>query len=403
MIAQYKGFNGKWGYVNINGEKITEPIYTNCEKFQDGLARVNENKFINSRGEELKTQFIIQEARDYVEEYVAVLVKGKWGMMNKTGELVIPAIYNTITDFNDGFAGAYNKNGFFVLDKEGKEKKINYAFEGQKSKVKLFGVKQFHESMAIVMIDLVHGPNDELMYGFINENAVVIIEPSYLGFGIFNDGLAWVETMKKKFGFVDKKGNVVIEPKDLKVGDFQSGLAWFRSEDKKIGFINNKGEEVVKSKYMKVGKFFGGIAWVRNMDGAIGYINNKGKEIVAPKFKNGGNFDPISGLARIVDENNKKGYVNNKGEVTYFENTNIFKHFVEGLSVEKKGKLVGFIDNTGEWAIEPKYKVATNFKNGFSKVKMFVNRKNRWGIINKKGEWVVEPLYMKIYEFYSAE
>ena len=149
-----------------------------------------------------------------------------------------------------------------------------------------------------------------------------------------------------------------------------------------------------------------GVAWVRDGDGNYGYINEQAKEIIAPKFLSAGDFDLESGLARIVYKEGKKkkrGYVTMEGEMRFFENTNIFKHFSEGLSPEKtKDKLVGFIDSSGNWAIEPKFRTATGFVNGFSKVKMFVDRKNKWGVINVKGEYVMEPKYMKIYEFYSA-
>jgi len=331
MIAQFKGGNGKWGYVNTKGEIVVEPKYKRCYPFRNGLAKVDGNKFINSKGEELKVQYKLIDTREFKEGLVAVNIKEKWGYMNTEGELEIPAIYQKVTDFNNGFAVVSKENEFYIIDINGNKTEVKTTEE-------LIKIKKFYEGLAIIVINKINGDkaNSGIRFGFINENAKVIIEPKY-----------------------------------LKVGNFHGGMAWFRTIDRKIGFINKKGEEVIE-----------------------------------PQFRVAGNFDPISGLARIEyveNEKKVKGYVNMKGEIKHFENSTIFKHFTEGLCVEKKDDLVGFIDATGNWVIEPKYKVATPFLNGFSKAKMMVNRKPKWGIINKKGEWVIEPNYINIYEFYPVD
>ena len=407
MVAQYKDFNGKWGYVNIKGEEITDAIYTHCERFDSGLAMVDGKNFINTEGEELITTFKAQEVRKIAEGYIAVKFKGKWGVINLKGKLLIPLIYTEVTDFNEGKAAGFNSETLDIYNIEGSKTEIKIEKGRISEKGKLVIIRSFHDEMAAIAVDLDPGRGTDLQFGFISGQGEIIVEPYYHAVGDFHEGLAWVRNSEGKFGFIDKQGKLVTQLIYLKAKDYHKGHAVIRAKDGKWGFIDIKGNMVVEPKYNKIGEFKGGMLWVRGEDGKMGYINEKKEEVIALQFTRVGDFDSVSGLARVeYKENNKKkrGYVTKKGEIKHFETTNIFKHFTEGLSPEKaKDKLIGFIDNTGEWVIKPKYIVATGFKNGFSKVKMYVNHKYRWGIINKKGEWVAKPKYMKIYEFYNVD
>lgn len=43
-LIRFKTDDGKWGYVNKSGEVVIKPIYTKCENFVNGKARVNNEK-----------------------------------------------------------------------------------------------------------------------------------------------------------------------------------------------------------------------------------------------------------------------------------------------------------------------------------------------------------------------
>lgn len=61
-------------------------------------------------------------------------------------------------------------------------------------------------------------------------------------------------------------------------------------------------------------------------------------------------------------------------------------------------KLYGFVDETGEWVIEPKYKEANNFIDGYAAV----NQNGKWGFIKPNGEWHVKPKFDQIRTFYDG-
>ena len=49
----------------------------------------------------------------------------------------------------------------------------------------------------------------------------------------------------------------------------------------------------------------------------------------------------------------------------------------------------GYINKTGNFSIEPQYKVAKNFSDGLAAVE----KDGKWGFINTKGEMVIAPIY----------
>jgi serine/threonine-protein kinase len=64
--------NGKWGYINLQGQMVIPCIYDGGNSFQDGLAEVWKD--------------------------------GKCGYINTQGEVVLPCIYDSIKPFSEGLA-----------------------------------------------------------------------------------------------------------------------------------------------------------------------------------------------------------------------------------------------------------------------------------------------------------
>nr|WP_237391880.1 WG repeat-containing protein [Paenibacillus dendrobii] len=127
-------------------------------------------------------------------------------------------------------------------------------------------------------------------------------------------------------------------------------------DEKKYGYINKYGEVAIESKFAYAEDFSEGYAPFQNTSKKWGFINVDGDIIIDCKFD--------------------KGIYASWG-------------FSEGLvNVVIDGK-AGFIDDCGEFIIEPKYEAASPFRNGYSIVK----KNDRYGMINKKGEWVVLPSF----------
>ncbi|KXJ98055.1 MAG: KWG Leptospira [Acidobacteria bacterium OLB17] len=115
--------NGKYGFININGETIIEPQFDAANHFGEGLAAVKVKDkwgFIDAAA-----KFIIEPQFDetgvFSEGLASVAINGKWGFIDTTGKVVIPLQFDKWTYwFEDGVCEVHidGKSGY--IDKSGK-------------------------------------------------------------------------------------------------------------------------------------------------------------------------------------------------------------------------------------------------------------------------------------------
>lgn len=83
-----------WGFVNNKGEWVIKPVFVSCTNFdKNNLSKVS----VNVRG-----------------------VGTRYGFIDRTGKMVIPAQYLSLSGFHGGYAIAQARNGMFgVIDMKG--------------------------------------------------------------------------------------------------------------------------------------------------------------------------------------------------------------------------------------------------------------------------------------------
>ena len=294
--------------------------------------------------------------------------------------MVIPAKYKKCYPFSsDGLAPIYEGKKFYFINTEGKQ--LSTAISGFKMIEEGFGfagLQGFSDGMVAVV--------KNKKWGYLNTEGKISIEMKYDNASSFENGYA---TVKKgsTFYIINTKGEETkIEDSGVYVVKrFSEGLAPFYKKDKNHGFINTDGTVAIPAQFSGVGYFEGGLAWAKNKDKKVGYINTKGEWVIKPKFLAAKNFDPVSGFARIKNDNGW-AYVNKEGEILNVA-TETYGDFADGLALGKQGGKVGYFNASGDWVIKPGYEAGRKFKNGFAAVK----QGGSWGFINKAGEWVIKP------------
>ncbi len=228
----------------------------------------------------------------FAEGLAGVYIKGKWGFVDKTGNQVIPPIFDEILNFRQDYAAArvgmrwgfINKKGNFV---------INPNFEG---------ARNFSDGLAPVK-------KGEL-WGCIDEKGKLVIDYSFEDIKMFNNGLAPAKRTGK-WGFIDKKGKFILDRIWLDAWEFSEDLAAVMNLENQWGYINRKGKFVIEAQFDNAGSFSDGLAPVMD-DTKWGYINKKGKFEINPQY-DGANF--FSEKLAAVQAEGKWGYVNNKGKI----------------------------------------------------------------------------------------
>ena len=221
-------------------------------------------------------------------------------------------------------------------------------------------------------------------YGVANINNDILVPFEYDRIEEFDKGVA-VFKQNGKYGLLDENGKILIPPKYDELR-FREGIGVAGIEDK-YGYIDYNGEIIVPFEYSEydLEPFSEELAGVRK-EGKWGFVNKNGEFVIPPRFDEIESF--LEGFANVSIDN-LWGVINKNGEIIvpleYKESWSL-SHFSEGLmAVEKDGKY-GYIDETGQWAIEPKFEFASDFKNGMAKVELDGERFN----IDKTGNIIKE-------------
>lgn len=263
---------------------------------------------------------------------------GKWGFIDKTGQVAIGFRYEEASDFSDGLAAV----------RVGSE------------------------------------------WGYVNESGTMAIAPQFSeGFG-FYDGLAQVVTATG-IGYMDKTGRLVI-PDDPEWQDafrFSEGLAgvWFK--DQTYGYIDTSGKTVIRlPRATAAGEFSDGLAYVRER-GQYGYIDRTGRFVIKAQFVEATEFS--DGLAVVLDQSRKLTIIDMAGNAVVTRDVvPIFegypRSFADGRSAIVKDARWGFMDTSGVAVIYPQFKLVGDFAGGLVQVEC-ENGKMAYIDLNGKFVW----------------
>lgn len=291
------------GYIDETGKVIIAPRFWTARDFSEGLAYVEAKGlrgFINRQG-----KLVIRidnlgvgdlSATDFHEGMAAAKTKGdnpEWGYIDRSGRLAIKPQYRFVDDFSEGLAGVVvdgkygfiNKQGEMVIPPHFEPRLGPYVWDG------IAGTSRFSEGVACVKLGK--------FYGYINKKGDFVIPPQLLSAQDFSEGVAWVIARDKKIGWIDKSGRWVITAVNgQSFSDTQSGLAYTarvtthtmafseglapfivifdRGSYSRWGYMDHKGREVIKPRFAYIHPFDGGLAWVTD-DEVYGYIDKRGQ------------------------------------------------------------------------------------------------------------------------------
>lgn len=241
------------------------------------------------------------------------------------------------------------------------------------------------------------------VFGYIDKNGNMVIEPRYPEAHEFSEGLA-LAAFSGGLGFIDHDGNPVIEAKFSSARSFSEGLAAVRPKDEAYWYyIDKEGNHAIETDFLVVQSFSEGKArvWSANTSEALqGFIDKTGEYVIPPElegmeyYRGVGDFH--DGRALIARKTYQEGalkidygFIDNEGFVVIEPQFYDASYYSEGLAaVDIAGKW-GYIDVNGNMIIEPQFDDAWVFSEGLAPVII----DGKWGYINSSGNIVIEPQY----------
>lgn len=322
----------KWGLVNQKAEVIIEPTYHKIEMFDfKGFAKVRMQK-----SEKGNTTWNI-------------------GIIDKTGREIVAPIQDSVAYLNDceytafRTINALDKENFGVIDKTGKLL-VPYQFQN---------IRLFHDNIAAA--------ERNRYWGFIDTTGNYVIQPIYTSVNDFKEGIARVSD-RRKYGYVNTQGKLIVSCELSYAEDAEGGICRVRKNEK-YGILSTQGSWIIEPKYDKILPFdeeAQAMVTIKDKkDFYYGIINKEGKEIIPCKYQELGAFQQGVAKVRINDTYN---FIDRKGNYIFKEFYEDILGLHEGLLGVKKGGKWGFIDIQGNMSIKPQYNEVHSFMNGFARV-----------------------------------
>ena len=411
--------NGKYGFVDLNGEEVVPPSYDYAADFSEGLACVlldGELGYINNKGTIAVPFRNYDWCGAFKEGLASFSVYGKYGFTNKKGEWQIVAMYDSVEQFEHGASIASIDNKYGVIEKRGKTI-IPFKYQYMRRTYK----GNFYEVKLRNRIGIINCDGD----------TIIPINYHYIDHDIDLDNdtnkVLTVVMRNHKFGFVDKTGKEVIPLIYDSVNGFEDGLAVVEVNSK-YGIIDEKGCVVVPLIYDLILNSHNNFSVL--LDGKWGAITNTGAICIAIKYQSLSFADKNLALAVY---HNKLGCVDSHDNIVVpFEYAPHFRsYYGNGLmQLRRLDWSDVWVDTDGnEYNSEAEAKQAINWEDEICEVREFdthpllketpilvddqgqetpllynkvyqiddnifkVELNGGWGVVNEDGKEIVSPQY----------
>lgn len=277
-----------------------------------------------------------QFAGHFVNGLAIVGNDDKYGAINKSGQLIIPFSYSSISDFIQGRSIVEENEKLGIIDRNNR---VILPFE--------------YQDLGDLSSELIYFSKG-LRYGYADISGVTKIAENFDEAYSFSNGRAMVEIGDYQ-AMIDLNGNYIFQPTFEGLSQISDSLYSFEKNDKK-GIISISGKIISEAKYDDIGLFHNDLAFVINED-TLQYINGNGEIIISRGFKTYPNFElkgEFKNGAAVVSKKEKYGRVNLKGEVITpieFDNLGQGKNYIP----YKKKESWGLINAANKMVIPAKY------------------------------------------------
>ena len=273
IVSITRNNRSKYGVIDYQDNVLIPFEYDFIEGFHDDyVARVDDEVRLLDRRNQLIDSF--EDASYYHDDDLAVRKNGKWGVIDKSYQTVIPFMYDSILPV---------EAGLFPVEKDGKWGMVNRDNQT---------VVDFQYKFIFGLSDGLAAAIKDDKYGYIDQTGKVVIDFMYDNGRDFHFGLAEVanrvEGLDKhdesqsslKYGVIDKTGKFIIPP------EYDSVLIPFYKNDgrihvqlgEKYGIFNTDGKPIIDIVYNNISFFDEGRMEV-SKDGKGFYIDEEGRQI----------------------------------------------------------------------------------------------------------------------------
>ncbi len=361
-VQENKWNSALLGFADTTGKAVIPPRFANVTQFSEGLAGFS--------GESLPSLVGAPVAGAPVKPEI---VSGNlFGFIDRAGRVVIKPRFDSIGQFEQGVALVYLAGDKLLIDKTGKT---------------LFSAK------SIVRPKKIRPAGDETADRDSDEHETLPNGQQFVSGYIqsshfFLGELAVIATDDEQSGLIDRSGKVVVQPRyDSIVANSTDGITGYISmeegkqeinrgvspflvlKDHLWGVLDSNGKELFAPKFKRILSFQNDHAAVM-VGGKYGFSDAKGNIVIKPEYDFVTAFDKII----AVKKGKTWSFIDSTGKPINAPAVDGVVHsgrgvwLADGLGQVVKGNKVGFLNASGQFALQPQYDWAFAFANGYAPV-----------------------------------
>ena len=382
IFSEERGMHTYYGIKNSSGDIILEPVYKFLEKQENG--------------------------------YLARLYP-KYSIYDLNGKKLLELPDSSIEFFSENMIIAKNINGYFFVDKKGKQlSKDYYDYLSPVFPWGLFATNTYGRSDDLLYPSfegkIFNGRGEEVIpkISFSTEQAFFQKFDKKL-FSFEQDGIIWYEEDGIYLIKPDGKKNKISkdeaeELEQLTDKTLEKMYKYFSCmcEDGtwRIETLASHKEVVPCGKYEEI--FYNGFSkyFAYKKNNLWGVKDMEEKDILPPVFK-----EQIVVYDDYIKVNTEADFVyfDKNLKPVFFSNAEFLGNFSEGLVsvgiISGNKMLYGYMDEQGRMAVDFKYDYAGDFSDGLAVVGKRENRQCLFGFIDKKGRQTIDFRYNKAFPF----
>jgi len=399
----------RFGMTNFNNDTILPFKFRDAHLLPEGFCVAS--AFNNSPDDNLYGLYdldgkqVLPHAFEMIDGFYCgrALVKkrGKYGVMDETGKELFYTDYGRIDRFANDYALVY------TTPKDGV---IKVGIINKSGKVVVPAIYQWLESTGNFSDGLAAMARNG-KYGFVDTTGRVIAQFNYDKVESFRNGIAKVWVGQQQVGYINRKGKEVI-PANFAAMD-QANLRRYYDEfiiglrDSMQHVFDYSGKEISTLNYKTISEFNeNDKSFIVSINNKFGILDSNFRIIIPTGYESLEMIFPGKIAAR---KQGKIGFINQAGKLLYsfgydsidpFESDHV-NAYENGLAEVRINGKKGLINSYGKLVVPVIYDKIESFSHSLAVVK----RNGKYGFVNFKGKEVIPAIYSEAiaYDGYSAK
>ena len=383
----------QYGYTNLNGRIVIPIQYDRAASFSQGLANVwlgKQSLWIDSSG---KT--VIVEAVPAADAPIPIPGRfNEYGLMTISKWVDLPLISmekGSLPSINmDRYASLTNQERRYIV-----KKTLHYGLMDRSGKIVLpveyDVVGEFYSGFATVQ------RGDKV--GLINQDGKIVIELNYHDIRILDNGYLLLQK-NQHMALAKTSGEIIIPLGVYHSIDLEpNGILNVRKGTRR-GLVDFQGRELFPLKYRYLvtlgeGLVLIGKSRIAGINSGVSrrWADAKKNKFIRIKYTETGNFD--QGVAPFKIFRKGWGLIGKNGQFVLPPSPNLeeLRDFEDGLARAKSEGKWGWIDHSGKMSIPAKFDLSRSFYGQLAPV----NVQKKWGLIDASGEWVLPAFFEDVH------